>query len=92
MSGNIFRRIRPDNLADYGPTMQLQINDVATSESNFRVVLLPKQSSESSPTITSSSTGATLTWADGTVDSWTFGSNLTLYRNIGGLNLTIPAQ
>lgn len=59
---------------NYGKAFKLKFR-TAMVEPKFRVLLYPHRNGAPMPAVTSSSSQATLTWPDGTVDNWLFGPN-----------------
>lgn len=89
----IFQRIRPDTGADSGPVNRLTFS-VNSINPKFRVVLLPRRSMDAPPQFTTGANTATLSWPDGTTDTWTFGATVAVQRTGDGSTKTfeIDAQ
>ncbi|HEY3328433.1 MAG TPA: hypothetical protein VGK19_00285 [Capsulimonadaceae bacterium] len=73
ITASVMQRIRPDNKADKGPVLQVNAN-VQTIDPKFRVMLYSYRVGDPEPAIVSKGDTATVTWPDGTVDKWLFGT------------------
>lgn len=73
--------VRPDDRSDRGHLGLVRIT-ANTEEPRFRVLLWPHRQGEKEPQIVADALHARLTWPDGTVDEWTFGSKLEGRRRL----------